>query len=350
MSNELSIEEWNSFMERLPEVSPIVDISCVLSTDHKFLCIDDETAEMHGVDPDDFVGKPCYELVHGTDEPIDGCPCQEVLETGEPAESDLFKEDDRYYVAAAAPIEDDTGDIVALAHTVRDITEQKRREQQLQRERDHLDDFAGVISHDLRNPLNVAQARLELAMDETDSEHHDPIADALHRMERIIEDVLWLAREGRDIGETEPIKLRDAAENAWQLINDREEYELIYVPATPESQTIIVADHDRLCQLFENLFNNAIEHAGPDVTIRFEELGDGIAIEDDGPGIDPEQRGDVFDAGYSTAKEGTGFGLNIVKQIVAAHEWDICITEGAEGGARFEITSVEFQNDGRVLP
>lgn len=342
MGNKLSVEDWNSFITQLPEISPIIDISCVLTTDHEFLSINEETAEMHGVDPDELVGKTCYKLVHGTDEPIDECPCQEVLETGEPAESDPFEEDGRYYVAAAAPIEDDNGDTIALAHTVRDVTEQKRREQQLQRERNRLDEFAGVISHDLRNPLNVAFGRLELVMNETDSEHHDAIANALDRMERIIEDVLWLAREGRDIGETQPVTLREAAENAWQLIDDRDESQLSYVPAIPESQTVIVADYDRLCQLFENLFSNAIQHAGPNVTVRFEELDSGFAVEDDGPGIDPKQRDAAFGTGYSRAKEGTGLGLNIVKQIADAHGWEIRITEGAEGGARFEFTNVEY--------
>jgi len=71
-------------------------------------------------------------------------------------------------------------------------------------------------------------------------------------------------------------------------------------------------------------------------------LPDGFYIEDDGPGIPADERDDVFDAGYSTTEEGTGFGLSIVQQIADAHGWDIRVTDGSDGGARFEITGVEF--------
>jgi signal transduction histidine kinase len=49
----------------------------------------------------------------------------------------------------------------------------------------------------------------------------------------------------------------------------------------------------------------------------------------------------VFESGYTTNREGTGFGLNIVSEIVAAHGWEIAVTDGEDGGARFEITGVD---------
>jgi len=72
------------------------------------------------------------------------------------------------------------------------------------------------------------------------------------------------------------------------------------------------------------------------------DLPDGFYIEDEGPGILADERDDVFDAGYSTTNEGTGFGLSIVKQIADAHGWEIRVTDRPDGGARFEITGVEF--------
>jgi signal transduction histidine kinase len=78
------------------------------------------------------------------------------------------------------------------------------------------------------------------------------------------------------------------------------------------------------------------------VTVTVGELADGFYIEDDGPGIPEGDWQTVFDPGYSTAEQGTGFGLSIVKQVVDAHDWAIEITEGTKGGARFEITGVEF--------
>lgn len=73
----------------------------------------------------------------------------------------------------------------------------------------------------------------------------------------------------------------------------------------------------------ENLFSNAIDHGGEDVTVTVGTVNDGFYVEDDGPGITEDRRGDVFTAGYSTGDEGTGFGLSIVKQVVEAHDWDI---------------------------
>ncbi|WP_311173339.1 sensor histidine kinase [Halobellus ordinarius] len=111
-----------------------------------------------------------------------------------------------------------------------------------------------------------------------------------------------------------------------------------------EDSFVITADEGRLCELLENLFRNAVEHGGETVTIRIGCLPDaaGFYVEDDGPGIPPEKRSDVVQAGYTESENGTGFGLSIVQQIVDGHEWDIAISEGTAGGARFEINNVEL--------
>jgi len=85
-----------------------------------------------------------------------------------------------------------------------------------------------------------------------------------------------------------------------------------------------------------------VEHGRADVTVTVGRLDDGFYIEDDGPGTPSDERDAVFEAGYSRSTDGTGFGLSIVKQIINAHDWQIRIADGTSGGARFEITSVEF--------
>jgi signal transduction histidine kinase len=70
------------------------------------------------------------------------------------------------------------------------------------------------------------------------------------------------------------------------------------------------------------------------------DLDGGFYVEDDGPGVPEDDRESVFTAGYSTADDGTGFGLSIVKQVTDAHGWSIALTESGAGGARFEITGV----------
>jgi nitrogen-specific signal transduction histidine kinase/DNA-binding NarL/FixJ family response regulator len=225
--------------------------------------------------------------------------------------------------------------------TIQDITDRKERERELRQQKERLEEFASVVSHDLRNPLNVVSGRVELVQEEYDSSHFETINDALARMERIIEDVLWLAHEGRDIGETQAVDLKHTAERLWPIVSDTSENAALVTTETGTS-ALIDADTGRLAQLLENIFRNAIDHGGPDVTVHLELTDTGFAIEDDGPGIPPDEQEHILKTGYSTDESGTGLGLSIVTQIVAAHGWDIHVTAGTEGGARFEITGVEF--------
>lgn len=275
---------------------------------------------------------------------------QTVIERGEPLEIEerVFVDgEERIFLSSKVPIYDtgersDPDEPVAVFGVASEITELRRHEEQLQRERDRLDEFAGVVSHDLRTPLSVAEGRLELAQEECDSEHLDAIETALERINRITGDALWLAREGRDIGSLDAVAVQDAVDSVWTLVaDDADKAELEYVDDELES-IAIEADYDRLCQLLENLLGNAIEHGGGDVTVSVGTMDYGFYIEDDGPGIPDDQRDDVFTTGYSNAEDGTGFGLSIVKQIAEAHGWDTRVTEGIDGGARFEITGVEF--------
>lgn len=120
----------------------------------------------------------------------------------------------------------------------------------------------------------------------------------------------------------------------------------------------IEADRDRLLQLFENLFRNAVEHAVPGeevtqpatsanegddttaltVTVGFDDV---LYVADDGEGIPGDEHEAVFEAGYTTSREGTGFGLSIVTQVADAHGWTVDVTESNNQGARFEFSGVE---------
>jgi signal transduction histidine kinase len=107
--------------------------------------------------------------------------------------------------------------------------------------------------------------------------------------------------------------------------------------ATP----VIKGDTSRLQQLFENLYRNAVEHGGDGVAVHVGDLDGGRYVADTGSRIPESDRDEIFQAGYSTADHGTGFGLRIVAQIVEAHGWDIRVVDGERCGARFEITGVE---------
>jgi signal transduction histidine kinase len=116
--------------------------------------------------------------------------------------------------------------------------------------------------------------------------------------------------------------------------------------------TTIQADTVRLFQALENLLRNALDHNDTPLTVRVGTLDGsgelarddpaGFFVEDDGRGIPGDEHDDVFDHGYTTSRNGNGYGLSVVRHIVEAHGWEIRATDGSDGGARFEITGVEF--------
>ena len=223
-----------------------------------------------------------------------------------------------------------------------DVSGLREQERALQRQNERLESFASIVSHDLRNPLTVAHGRVELAQNETDSEHLAIAQRAHERMEALIDDVLTLAREGETVEEPESVPLRELAESAWRFADTGE--------ATLEVDTDLVvrADPGRLQQLLGNLFRNAVEHgstgsrAAPgdeSITVTVGETGRGFYVADDGVGIDDDCE-QVFEAGYSTGEGGTGLGLNIVKEIAEAHGWSVEVREADGGGARFEFAGV----------
>ena len=242
---------------------------------------------------------------------------------------------DHYYDVQVTPLADHRDELLARQVQLHDITPQRRREAELERQNERLDRFASVVSHDLRNPLNVAQGRIDLAQEECDTEHLDAAADGVERSFELIDDMLELARAGQAVSETEPVTLTNLADVCWDTVETADAQIRVDVEST------IRADRSRLRQLLENLFRNAIEHGREGVTVRVGSLPEGFYVEDDGTGIPHDEREEVWESDYSGSEDGTGFGLSIVKQIVEAHGWDIRVTDGSDGGARFEISGVE---------
>ncbi|ELZ85921.1 HTR-like protein [Haloferax elongans ATCC BAA-1513] len=294
-------------------------------------------------DPESFVGKTdleacvASEIQHRRRAYEDD---RHVLETGEPI---LDKEEyvsnlDRWNLTSKVPWTDDDGNVVGIIGVSQDTTERKRRKQVLSRQNERLAEFANIVSHDLRNPLSVAHGNLELLQDDIDDERLETVADTLDRIDDIVEDVLSMAREGRNVLDRERVSLADAVEEAWQTVHaEGATLEL------PESLGTIHCDRARLVRLLENLLRNATEHAftddrtTPEITVQRLEDEVGFAVIDDGPGIPDAERESVFERGYTTDEDGTGYGLAIVAEIADAHDWDVRIRDAAGGGARIEV-------------
>jgi len=210
-----------------------------------------------------------------------------------------------------------------------------RDHEDIKRQNERLEEFTSIVSHDLRSPLNVLMAAIELAEETGDPEEFERCRRAIERMDQLIDDLLSLARQGEMVADLEWVSLATIANDSWETVEGAQ--------ATLEIETeeTIRADKNRLRELLENLFSNAIEHGGRDVTVRVADIQSGFYVEDDGPGIPEDERESIFEPGYSTSPEGTGFGLSIVSSIAQAHGWDIHITSSVTGGVRIEFTGVE---------
>ena len=215
----------------------------------------------------------------------------------------------------------------------------RRRTAELTRQNDRLEEFAGIVGHDLRNPLNTARGRLQLATERDDPSDLAAVDDALDRMERMIDRLLTLARNGKPVEATAPTSVAEVATTAWETSTTAT------ATLSVDTESVVAADRERLRTVFENLFRNAVDHGGPTVSVAVGDLTDeaGFYVADDGPGL-PSDAGDaVFRRGFTTDNDGTGFGLSIVTEIVDAHGWTIRPAESGEpfpdGGARFEIVT-----------
>jgi PAS domain S-box-containing protein len=325
----------------------------------------DGTRRIHEVDDDfDPTVEDGLSFYHPEDRERVADAVDAALEDGDPydVEARLITAtgDCRWVQTRGKQVED--ADHRTVRGFIQDITEQKQRERRLRVQNERLESFASVVSHDLQGPLTVAQGHLELARQDGADDHLDSIDSAHQRMQTLIDDILTLARDGREATTTEPVDLQTAATACWQTVETEN--------ATLETDTdsVVAADPRRLRRLLENLFRNSVAHGslpsqgeggsveqsstppsdavvehsdGVTVTVADNEDASGFYVADDGPGIPEEERDTVFEAGYSTASDGTGFGLAIVADIAAVHGWDISVTDSESGGARFEITGVD---------
>jgi two-component system, OmpR family, sensor kinase len=222
--------------------------------------------------------------------------------------------------------------------------------------------FVADASHELRTPLTVIRGQLEVLARQRevtpeDVRHVDEVVRTeVVRMERLVEDLLLLARadEGELLRPT-ALELRPFVTELFDSLTLTAErrFELGDMP-----EGTLRADEDRLAQVVRNLGRNAVEHTGPDGLVRVCVTAQPrgwieIAIEDDGPGIPPDQRDRVFDrfhrldSARARGKGGAGLGLAIARAIVEAHGGRIFAGASPEGGARVAFVLPGFRPAGR---
>lgn len=207
--------------------------------------------------------------------------------------------------------------------------------------------FVGDASHELRSPLTTIISALEVAVAHPELLNPELAKTTLipeaHRMQALVEDLLLLARAD-ERGLTmahDDVDLDDLVTAEAQRLC-RESSLVIRTDVTP---TRISGDGVRLSRMLRNLLDNAARHATSEVSVAVHASGEHavLSVDDDGPGIAAADRERVFgrfvrlDANRSRREGGAGLGLAIVREIVAAHQGSVAITDRPGSGTRVTV-------------
>jgi signal transduction histidine kinase len=324
-----------AFKRRRRVVTATADATALVGADGDIREADETFAAMGDAAPASLVGRPVTSV-------LDARHADLVLGAAEGAVADPEKVVEFEHETAAgrqlstrvaAVVAD--GELDAVAVAVRDVTDRELMTAELTLRAERLEEVASLVSHDLRNPLNVISGRLRLAEETGDLSHVEPARRATDRLCTLVDDVQALARKGQRVraGDREAVDLAIVAREAWGSVDT----EAATLDIDAVAGTTVDANHDRLRALFCRLFENVAAHAGPGATVTVEPTPEGFAVVDDGPGFDNETVDHLFEPGYTTDDDRTGFGLAVVGAVANAHGWQVRAERTADGGARVVV-------------
>ncbi|MFB6073774.1 MAG: PAS domain-containing protein [Haloarculaceae archaeon] len=259
--------------------------------------------------------------------------------------------EDIYLSTSKGPWYDADGSVRGVVGVTVDITDQKRQHATVSRQNRRLQEFEDVIAQTVSERLTELRQHLERAREAGQTASLTAAERTVDVLEDVVADTLQLARYSQAPDDIEPVDLPDVVGDAWESVDAPS------ATLSVETDAVVFAAEPRLKGLLQQLFENALEHGSraPDspvrqedaehgdesVTVRVGDLAEGFYVEDDGPGVAPEERERVLDHGYTTAEDGTGIGLTVVLGIAQAHGWDVTVTESTAGGFRMEFAGVK---------
>ncbi len=333
-------ERYSRELERYETIVETVnDGIYVVNDDRQFTLVNDAYAELVGYDREELLGSDTSlvaeeadalaEEIHRdltTDGKSKTYEATLVTKTGEKVEAEAT-------VALLPEQGDGERDRVSV---VRDMTERNERGRRLEQQNKRLDSFASMVAHELRNPLMIGQMYCHELPTDASPTAVSYITEAFDRIEDIIDVILVVTQGYEAVPESSPVDLATTIDAAWDKIDASDANLEVLIDGT------IQADETYVQHLFRNLFENAVEHGGSDVTVTVGELPTGFYVADDGNGIPEDDRDTVFEMGYTTAGNygGMGLGLSFVYELATVYGWECAVTESDAGGAQFEFTNV----------
>jgi len=349
----------------------ITDVVALISPNHEFVRVNKAGCKGTGKKLPQLVGRKCYEVVHGLDRPIEGCPCARSLKTRRPGSGE-FSSGGRHFIATADPILDRKGRLVAFTHTVKDITDRKRAEDELVRHREHLAELVDERTRELKQAQDelVRQSRLATlgrVAGGLASELRGPLAAARSAADRLglaltpasgIEAVRLVALIQRETDRSdrmaaailqfvERTRSRPTRCSLRRVLNQATTHAglpanvSVHIELPPELPRVL-ADEQRMVVVFDNLLANAAQAMSDGGTIGvFAKAQDrtlSVAVTDTGTGIEPKHMPRLFEPLFSTKRVGAGIGLAMCKAFVEADGGRIDVRSQPGRGTTFTVT------------
>ncbi len=259
--------------------------------------------------------------------------------------------DIRFMIANAKPLYNAQKNLIGAVATMRDVTKERRQEEEIRTQNREIDKFARVASLDLQAPLNriimtseaLANSPEVLASAKTRTDLA-AVAEAAKKMGALIKDVLYMSR--LPIGEIslQPVAIRDCIEAAIDLagLNEADCRLDFRFTGSPE----VLADPQSLTHVFKNLIENAWKHSGPGVkahaefTCIVEDSAAILGVKDNGPGMTPEQIARLFtplERIRTEGGDGTGLGLAICRKSLKRMGGDFWVESEPGKGCHFRM-------------
>ncbi|MBU0680071.1 MAG: response regulator [Proteobacteria bacterium] len=326
----------------------------------------------------ELVGRYCYEMFCGTDKPCEGCPEVAALQDGILHHQDVeHRNSDKIFAESAAPICNDSGEIIGLVHYAKDITESRRQERQLRQAQkmEAIGTLAGGIAHDFNNILTAIIGFSELALlspglavetrEDIDQVHHAGL-----RAKELVKQILTFSRQAEQ--DFQPLHVRPVIKEALKLLRASIPTTISFEIDIADKSPLVIADPSQVHQVVMNLCTNAyhamrdsggtllvslqpVELAGLDV-VNMAGLKPGpylrLKVSDTGMGIKREDQERIFEPYFTTKKkgEGTGLGLSLVHGIVRAMGGYISVYSEEGKGTTFQVYLPVISEDKVALP
>lgn len=323
----------------------ISDMVYFVGRDYVVKNINKAVSNRLGKPPKDIIGKKCYDVFHGTKQPLSECPHQKTVEKREAFVEEV---EDSYlggtFITSSSPIFDISGEFIGTVNVVSDVTELKNlRERVIKTDRlAALGEVAARVAHEIRNPLvslGGFARRLEKKLDGNLKEYADIIAKEVGRLEGILNEILSFVKETRINKEMVSSNniIDEVISLIWSEIDDRG---IVLVKEYSEPIELFV-DPNRIKDALLNILTNAVQAVGSNGTISVKTyVRNGACIfeiKDTGPGIAEEDLTYIFDPFFTTKESGTGLGLTITHRIIEEHDGSIEVESKTGAGSTFRV-------------